>query len=300
MTLEQLRIFVAVAERSHITRAAKDLGMTQSAVSAAVAALENRYGASLFDRIGRGIELSRTGRRFLPEARAVLERAAEARAALEEASSLTAGSIAIAASQTIASYWLPSRLTAFQTRYPGIRLDVTIGNTAQVEDSVGEGAADIGFVEGPTRHRRLLRERVDEDRMVLVVSAATAMPDTSDPAGFDLRALPWVLREAGSGTRAAFEALATDRGIAMEDLNIALVLPGNEAVREAVEAGAGATIISEHVVARDIRAGLLRAVPIDLHRREFAVLRDPGRAPSAAQTALRSMLVSQAMPEALQ
>ncbi len=88
MTLEQLRIFVAVAERRHVTKAAAALGMTQSAASAAIAALERRYGARLFDRVGRGIELTDTGRRFLPEARAVLDQMNAARSVLEDLSDL--------------------------------------------------------------------------------------------------------------------------------------------------------------------------------------------------------------------
>ena len=152
MTLEQLRVFVAVAEHEHVTRAATALGLTQSAASAAVAAIERRYGARLFDRVGRGIELTEAGRRFLPEARAVLDRASAARSVLEDLSGWPTGKVAIAASQTIANYWLPRRLTRFHAAEPDVRLDVVIGNTSQVETAVVEGTADIGLVEGPTRH----------------------------------------------------------------------------------------------------------------------------------------------------
>ena len=78
MTLEQLRIFVGVAEREHMTRAAEALGVTQSAASAAIATLEARHDVPLFNRVGRGIELTEAGRMFLDEARAVLGRAATA------------------------------------------------------------------------------------------------------------------------------------------------------------------------------------------------------------------------------
>jgi DNA-binding transcriptional LysR family regulator len=290
MTLEQLRIFVAVADRGHMTRAAEGLGMTQSAVSAAIRALEDHYGTKLFDRVGRGIELTEVGRRFLPEARGVLDRAAAARSALEDLSTETRGSLSIAASQTIASYWLPRRLTAFHAAYPNVRLDVSIGNTRQVEHSVAEGAADLGIVEGKTAHPALVRQRVDTDRLMLVVSAAQSALPTLPSGNPDLRAISWVIREEGSGTRDALEDLAEREGIAFEDLRVFLVLPSNEAVREAVEAGAGATIISEHVVARDIAAGVLRSIPIDLPQREFALLRHRDRHQTAAQHALAAML----------
>lgn len=294
MTLEQLRIFVAVAGHGHMTRAARDLAMTQSAVSAAVAALEGRYGARLFDRVGRGIQLTETGRRFLPEARAVLDRAASARSALEDLVGIATGTVVVAASQTIASYWLPRRLAAFHDAHPGVRLDVTIGNTSRVESAVVEGAADLGLVEGATRHPALTRRQVDRDRLVLVVASSQPPPPEIAPGHIDLQALPWVIREAGSGTRAVLENHVAAKGLTIEDLRVFLVLPANEAVREAVEAGAGATIISEHVVARDVAAGLLRAVPIDLPEREFALVCHRERYAGAAQRALVAHLTGTA------
>ena len=148
MTLEQLRIFIAVAERQHVTRAADVLNLTQSAVSSAITTLEARHGVALFDRVGRGIVLNRAGEMFLAEARKVLAQAQAAEAALADLSGLERGRLSIHASQTIASYWLPPRLTRFHEAHPGIEIDVAIGNTAQVARAVAEGDAEIGLVEG--------------------------------------------------------------------------------------------------------------------------------------------------------
>src|ERR1700748_3322863 len=148
MTLEQLRIFIAVAEHQHVTRAAGELNLTQSATSAAIAALEARYAIKLFDRIGRGIVLTRTGREFLDEARGVVARAKAATQVLNDLAGLKRGSLSLAASQTVANYWLPPRLQAFHGAHPGIDLHVTIANTELVAQAVHEGSADLGFVEG--------------------------------------------------------------------------------------------------------------------------------------------------------
>ena len=121
MTLEQLRIFVGVAEREHMTRAAEALNVTQSAASAAIAALEARHGVPLFHRVGRGIELSEAGRMFLIDARAVLGRAASAELALAEYAGLERGTLRLVASQTIAGYWLPRQLAAFMRATPRSR-----------------------------------------------------------------------------------------------------------------------------------------------------------------------------------
>jgi DNA-binding transcriptional LysR family regulator len=286
MTLEQLRIFVAVADRRHVTRAAAELGITQSAASAAIAALEARYDAKLFDRVGRGIHLTETGRLFLPQARSVLDGVAVARAVLEDRASEATGTVSIAASQTIASYWLPRRLSAFRSTHPGVTLDVVIGNTREVETAVVEGAVNLGLVEGPTRHPVLMRRVIDQDRPLLVVAArAPALPEIA-PGRLDLCAISWVIREEGSGTRHVLEELAQREGLTLQELEIFLVLPVNEAVREAVEAGAGATIISEHVVASAVAAGKLRAIPIDLPPRNFTLVRHRDRHLGIAQLAL--------------
>jgi len=292
MTLEQLRIFVAVADRGHVTRAASALGITQSAASAAIGALEARYRSRLFNRVGRGIELTETGRRFLQEARAVLERATVARSVLEDLAGLPTGTILIAASHTIASYWLPRRLAAFHAANPGIRLDVVIRNTREVESAVADGEAQLGLVEGPTQHRALARLQVDTDRPLLVVAADHPPLPRNKYGQLDLRAIPWVIREEGSGTRRVLEDLAAGEGLSLDDLNIFLVLPGNEAIREAVEAGTGATIISEHVVASAIAVGTLRVHPIDLPTRDFVVLQHRERHASIAQQTLVNHLVA--------
>src|SRR5208282_1929300 len=128
----QLRIFVAVAERQHVTQAAHALNLAQSAASHAIATLEARHQAKLFNRIGRRIELTEAGRVFLAEARAVLARVEAAELTLSEFGGLKRGTLSVQASQTIASYWLPRHLVAFKRAYPEIQIRLAIGNSAQV------------------------------------------------------------------------------------------------------------------------------------------------------------------------
>ena len=290
MTPEQLRIFVAVAERGNVTRASELLGMSQSAASAAIKALELSSGVQLFNRVGRAIELSAAGRRFLPEAKAVLERIAAARHVLENASRTIAGNLAIAASQTIASYWLPRRLAAFQEEHPAVRMDVSIGNTRQVENKVLDGTADLGLVEGRTESDLLRRTRVDVDRLLLVVAGAHPEVAELAPGRPDIASLRWIVREDGSGTRQVLQDLARRMGMSFDALRIFLVLPSNEAIVQAVEAGAGATVISELVAGKAVAKGSLRHVPLDLPARDFALISHRDRHPAMAQTALKSFL----------
>ena len=163
MTLEQLRIFLAVAERQHVTAASRALNLTQSAVSNALAALEERHAIRLFDRVGRGIVLNENGRAFLPEARAVIDRAALAEAVLDDLGGLRRGRLRLHASQTIAGYWLPERLARFHAAYPTVDLDIHVGNTSDVAQAVLDGGCEIGFVEGATDHDCLERLEVGQD-----------------------------------------------------------------------------------------------------------------------------------------
>ena len=295
MTLEQLRIFVAVADRQHVTRGAEALNLAQSAASASIAALESRHGAKLFHRVGRGIALTETGALFLVEARAVLARAEAAELILSELGGLKRGTLLIQASQTIASYWLPRHLVAFRRAYPGIAIALTIGNTAQVAAAIGQGSAELGFVEGVVDDPGLDSQVVARDQMVIVVGpdhdwARSGKPVTPPR----LAESEWVMREAGSGTRSAFEAALATLGVASSSLRVALSLPSNESVRAAVEAGMGATALSASVAAPSLEAGLLHGVDLALPERRFRVLRHRGRHRSRAGDALLGMLAAPA------
>ncbi len=285
MTLEQLRIFVAVAEREHVTRAAEAAGVTQSAASGAIAALEARHDVKLFHRVGRGIELTDAGRFFLDEARAVLGRAAEAERALDEFGGLKRGHLRLVASQTIAAYWLPERLAAFHLRYPQIELSVAIANTEGAARSVREGEAELGFVEGRNDDPALAHWAVGTDRMLLVGSAAGEAV-TSDW----LRAAPWIMREPGSGTRSTFEAAIRDRGLDPRALNVVLTLPSNEAVLAAVRAGVGYAMLSQLVVGPALAARALFALPFEVPARPFFGLRQKERYRSKAGDALLEII----------
>jgi DNA-binding transcriptional LysR family regulator len=290
MTLEQLRIFAAVAEREHVTRAARDLNLTQSAVSAAVSAIEARYATKLFDRIGRRIELTKAGRLFLTEARAVLARAADAETMLGDLAGLKRGSLALAASQTVANYWMPPLMHRYRAVYPGIALSLTIGNTETVAAMVRDGAVDLGFVEGAIDDPALAASPVAEDELVVVTSAALAPARRQPLQPADLRAMRWVFRERGSATRSIFEAALSGLGVAASTLDIVLELPSNEAVRSAVEDGAGASALSRLAVHDALASGVLVALNLTLPKREFFALRHRERSVSQAEREFFAMI----------
>ncbi|MDE2332900.1 MAG: LysR family transcriptional regulator [Bradyrhizobium sp.] len=289
MTLDQLRIFIAVAEREHLTRAAEALNLTPSAVSAAIHALEARYGVHLFHRIGRRIELSQTGRLFLLEAKATQQSAALAERALIELGGLQRGTLTIQASQTIASYWLPSFLVGFKAAHPAIGVTLREGNSADVATAVLDGTADLGFAEGGIDDPALTLITMACDRLVVVASPDHPLAKRK-ASPQDLVNATWILREPGSGTRSAFEAALRAHDIDSALLTAMLVLPTNEAVCVAVRSGPHLTAVSDLVARPHIDAGRLALIRIDLGTRAFSLVRHKERYRTRASEAFEALL----------
>ncbi len=292
LTLDQLRVFVAVAERQHVTRAAEALNLAQSAASAAIAALEGRHHVRLFRRAGRGIALTEAGEAFLPEARAVLARAEVAEAVLDDIVGLRRGRLAVQASQTIAAYWLPRHLAAFRAAYPGVALHLAIGNTGQAVAAVRAGLVELALVEGTVHDPLLESIPLARDQLLLVVPPDHKLARAGQVTARDLRGCDWVLREPGSGTRSAFEAALHRLGLSLPALRVVQELPSNETVRAAVEAGMGVSVLSASVVAPSLEAGLLARAPLDLPARHYLALRLRDRPPSRAAEALLALVTA--------
>jgi len=290
MTLEQLRIFVEVAARQHVTRAAEYLNMTQSAVSAAITALETRHGVTLFDRVGRSIVLNRTGQLFLKEAQQVLASAKAAEAALMDLSGLMHGELSIIASQTAAAHWLAPKLAAYRKLYPGIKLNIGIGNTVETADAVMNGKTEIGLIEWREDRRGVSARRVAIDEMIVIVGRGHPWTDGTPRSIGDFRQTPWVMREAGSGTRHAFESMIEAEGLSLAELDVTLQLPANEPIISAVEAGLGATLMSRILADPLLKSGTIVEAAIKPLPRPFFLLRHEERYRSKAADAFDAMI----------
>ncbi len=293
MTLDQLRIFIAVAQREHITRAADALDMTQSAVSGAVATLEREFGTKLFHRVGRGIVLTEGGKLFQNEAMAVLARAEAATLAMREFTGLVRGRLELMASQTIAGHLLPARLVDFRVAYPGVALAVSVGNSAQVTDAILQGTIELGFIEGPEGeldNENLATEMIASDPLVMIVSPDHPWASRKKLNSLDLASGRWVVREDGSGTRAVFFQALHALGVIRDRVDVVIELPSNQAVIAAVIAGAGPTIVSELVCRGELKAGSLVRVPISLPPRAFFAVQHVDRYRSRAVAAFLAIL----------
>ena len=294
MTLDQLRVFVAVAERQHLTEGAGAVNLSPSAATAAIQALEARHGTKLFHRVARRLELSETGRAFLPQAQAVLNAAGAAEMALREFGGLARGRLAVAASRTLSSHWLPPLLMQFAAAHPGVDLSLNEGNTAQVTQSVLAGEVEIGCIEGEIDEPALALAPLADDWLVVVGAPLHPLARRRGLKAADLAASPWVLREPGSGTRSGLETALRAAGVAPEKLSVTLTLPTNEAVCAAAAGSLCLTVVSELVALPYVQSGRLARIDYPLPARRFALIRHKERFRSKAAAAFEAMLLSEA------
>jgi DNA-binding transcriptional LysR family regulator len=290
MTLEQLRIFVAVAERQQIARAAAALRLPQNSVNAAITALETRRGTKLFHRAGGGIQLSDAGSLFLREARALLARAKTPQNLQAESDKIKRSVLRVQASETIASHFLPRHLVALRRAHRHIEIRLAIGNTAQVAAALHANEADLGFIEGDISDPGLAAESVARESTIVVVGANHPWCRSADIGARDFMDADWLLREPGCATRTVFESAMAALGVPPADLRVALEVPSNEALRAAVEAVLGAAAISASAAAPGLQAGLLHHVPFDLPDRTYTAVRRADREVSRAAERLLEII----------
>jgi DNA-binding transcriptional LysR family regulator len=265
MTFEQLRIFLAVAEHQHFTRAAEELYITQPAVSAAIQSLEMEYSVKLFHRIGRRIEITDAGKLLEVEAQKILDQVALTERGLRELNNLQRGELRLGASLTVGNYWLPDRISQFKRQYPGIVVNCTLENAGEICEGTATGRFDLGLVTGEVRtalQTSLEQEEVGSDRLQIVVGNSHPWFGLPHVSVAELHTTSWVMREAGSGTQQHFEQALNRWGIAPGLLSVMMVLSSSEMVRAIVESGAGAAAIPRLMVEKELKLFTLHAVQV--------------------------------------
>jgi DNA-binding transcriptional LysR family regulator len=266
-----LAAFVTAVESGTVQGAADALDLTQSAATKRLQALERRVGRALLERGAYGVRPTAAGKVLYPlarEALATLERAETAVRSPDDAPLLR-----IHASRTIGETLLPEWLASFRASAPPCRVSAAITNSEEVVHAVRDGAAEVGFVEGPAENMRGLRELiVAHDELGVVVAADHPWARRRAVAVGDLTREPFLARETGSGTRAVVDATLALTGVRLQP---ALELSSTEGLKRAVLAG-GFALLSERVVATEVAAGALACVPVsgvELHRSLRAVRR---------------------------
>lgn len=292
LTVNQLRAFEAVARHRHFTRAAAELQIAQPSVTYQIRSIERAAGVRLVEVVGRKVFLTDAGERLAARATALLNDLAKLDEDLRDYHAGRAGRIRVGATRTIGGYALPAVLGRFRRSYPAIELRLTIDNTRAIERLLLDREVDCGVVEWTVSHPEIAVRALRRDPLLLIASPDHPLAERSRVAPEDLRGLPFIMREPGSGTRALAEAVLGTVPVA-----VALELAEPEAIVRSVEAGLGLAFISATIVAGQVRAGRVTPLPFDAPtdggsvERDFslATLRD--RSPSPALAAFTEVLI---------
>ena len=274
----RLRVFVTAARTLSFSKCAAALNITQPAVSRHIGELEARYGMPLFSRGTSGVTLTKAGVLLLSHAERLLSAYQKMDYDMDLLSQTSQGRLSIGASTTIAMYLLPPVLAAFMERSGGVEVSMLSGNSENVEQWLRDGTVDIGFVENASRRPWLHYEPLMADELVLVAGTQGRYGTLESVTPEELRGLPLVLREKGSGTREIIERALNRRGIRVEDLNVVIELSSTEAIKSFVRSSDTLAIVSVIALHRELADGSLSIVDIDGvdMPREFATVVRPG------------------------
>ncbi len=263
MADRRLQVFQTVARLLSFTKAAEELHMTQPAVTFQVRQLEEQFNTRLFDRTHNRISLTEAGKRVHECAERIFELYAEMDNSVRELTGDISGVLILGASTTIAEYMLPALLGDFKAKYPDITIRLKVANTDGIVSQVENNAIDLGVVEAPVNNKNLVVEECRTDHLVLIVPPAHELANEDVVPIKRVADYPFICREEGSGTREVMIESMHDAGVSPADLNIAMELGSLEAIKGAVEAGMGVSILSNATIQKELKLGTLVAVQLD-------------------------------------
>ncbi|MFQ5988912.1 MAG: selenium metabolism-associated LysR family transcriptional regulator [Candidatus Methylomirabilales bacterium] len=289
MNLSQLKAFLAVAEDRSFSRAAEKLYLSQPAVSKQIQALEEGLGMRLFDRVGRSILLTEAGNILHDHAHIAFQTLEEARETINQLRGLQRGHLRISAASTIGTYMLPQPLGELKAQFPGIEISLAITNKARVVQQVLNHEVELGFVGPPVEPAELEMEEYLLDELVLIMAPTHRLAHEESVAVAQLAEEVFILREQGSGTR---EIMEEELARARVSLKKAMELGSTEAIKQAVAANLGVSIVSKFAIALEIlqsRLAVARLRELDL-RRQLYIVHHSGRTLSPAAQEFCSLL----------
>ena len=264
MSDRRLKVFHTVARLLSFTKAAEALHMTQPAVTFQVRQLEEYFNTRLFDRTHNKVNLTPAGERVSEFAERIFDLYSEMENSVRDLTGEISGALTIGASTTIAEYMLPALLGEFKNRYPEINLRLKVSNTEGIVSMVEHNVIDLGVVEAPVSNKNLIVEICHEDQLVVVASPDHDLVTRGGKVrAADIKSIPFVCREEGSGTREVIMQYLADEGVNADDMNFCLELGSPEALKGAVEAGMGISILSRSTIEKELKLNTLAELQLD-------------------------------------
>jgi LysR family transcriptional regulator, low CO2-responsive transcriptional regulator len=267
ISLRQIRVFTAVAQQKSFTRAARELHLTQPAVSQQLKSLESEIGLPLLEHVGRRIHLTAAGEELLRYSKQISDLLRDAGEAFAAMRGLKRGILKLGAVST-AKYFAPSLLSAFTVEYPQVTIKFSVGNREEIISQLADNEIDLVIMGRPPRE--LITDAEPFAKHPLVMIAAPNHPLANSKRRIPLKQLAsqkFVIREQGSGTRASMEHVFREHGVAFQ---ASMEVSSNETIKQSVMAGMGISFISGHTVSLELAAGKL----VTLNVRGLPLLRD--------------------------
>ncbi len=289
LTLRQLQVFEAVARHRSYTRAARELHLTQPAVSMQIKQLEEALGLPLFEQIGKRIYLTDAGREMDHYGRMISQQLADAEAVLGDLKGLRRGRLDLAVAST-ANYFATRLLAEFCRRHEGVVFSLDVTNRERLLDHLERNDIDLVIMGRPPEQRPLVAEAFLENPLVLIAPPDHPLVGERAIPLSRLRRERFLVRERGSGTRSAMERFFAASGASLAS---GMEMNSNEAIKQAVQAGLGLGIVSRHTLALELRTGavaILDAEGFPILRHWYLVHREGKRLSPMAETFRRFVL----------
>lgn len=267
MEFSRLNAFYQVAITGSFSNAAEALFISQPALSRQVAALEKELDLQLFTRQNRKVFLTDAGRRFLVYVEKIIDLNNRAKKEMKELNNLTTGQLTLGASTTIANYLLPSILSLYQKKHPGINIYLNVGNSTQIEETIYEGKVDIGLIAGKVNLNGLYQEEFYEDELYLVVPQNHNLIETTNITSQILNQETFLCREKGSDTQQLLDNLMTNFNISPRKL----ILGDTEAIKRGVINNMGVAFLSKYTFEYEYQLGLLIPIKKVALKRSFLI-----------------------------
>ena len=258
VSLRQLRVFESVARHLSFSRAAEELHLSQPAVSMQVRALEEDAGLPLTEQLGKKIFLTDAGAELARHARLIAQQLAAAEDALAAIRGLASGRLAVGVVST-AKYFAPRLLAQFRARHPGIALNLSVANRRTIVRQLADNEIDLAIMGRPPEELETTADIFAPNPQVIIAAPDHALAGRRRVAAAALAGETFLIREPGSGTRSAMERFFQEQGVVLKHT---FEMSSNETIKQAVMAGMGLSLISEHTIALELGAGLLLRLPV--------------------------------------
>lgn len=259
----RLKVFQSVARNLSFTKASQELFISQPAISKHVQELEKEYNVRLFERLGNKIQLTKAGQLLLDHANKILKNYQKLNYDMNALQQNTTGELRIGASTTISQYVVPEMIAAFHRQFPDVRISMLSGNSREIEDALSSDIIDIGMVEGVIRQPQLKYTSFMDDELVAIVRSDNTQLTKESISLAELKSIPIVIREFGSGTLDVIQQALKRQGICLSDLDIEMNFGTTEGIKHYVEKSDALGIVSIRSVNKEIYSNIFRIVEID-------------------------------------